>query len=192
MKPIQAWGWLAAGVLALGLNGAYQDGAAEWARRAIEPVVQRTTAVLALASGRADQFLAEARALMARDETVSPRRAALAQGRDCRLATALAQVQTSVARSGAGLARVETLSARQEAQLTRLEANRARMEGQLASKAARFRAATASFNFSDFDSIKNLSRAQGCTRVRVTVPRPPLVRIPVPVIHVEVAGLGPA
>jgi len=195
MKPIQAWGWLAAGVLALGLNGAYQDGAAAWAHRAIERAVAQTTAVLALASGRADQFLAEARVLTVRDETVSLGRASLAQGRDCPLATALAQVQTSVARSGAGLARVETLAARQDAQLPRLEANRARMEGQLAAKAARFRMAAVRFNSAEFSPVQNPTvqnlKTPACPRIRVNVPRPPAVRIPVPMVHVEVAGAGP-
>lgn len=189
MKTTQAWGWLAAGVLALGLNGAYQDGAhqdgaAAWAHRAIERAVQQTTAVLALASGRADQFLAEARALTARDETAS-----------CRLVTALARIQTSVARSETGLARVETLSARQEAQLARFEANRTRMEAQLAAKTARIRMAAVSFNTADFNTVDFSSdgissiKAPVCPRVRVSVPRPPMIKIPV--IRVETTGLGP-
>ncbi len=37
MKTTQGWGWLAAGVLALGLNGIYQDGGAAWAHRIVEP-----------------------------------------------------------------------------------------------------------------------------------------------------------
>ena len=38
MKNTQAWGWLAAGVLALGLNGMYQDGGAAWAQRVVNQV----------------------------------------------------------------------------------------------------------------------------------------------------------
>jgi len=41
MKTTQGWGWLAAGVLALGLNGFYQDGGLEIAHRAVEGVVAR-------------------------------------------------------------------------------------------------------------------------------------------------------
>jgi hypothetical protein len=41
MKNAQAWGWLAAGVLALGLNGIYQDGGAAWAHRAVTQVMAR-------------------------------------------------------------------------------------------------------------------------------------------------------
>src|SRR6267154_536780 len=60
MKSTQteAWGWLAAGVLALGLNGIYQDGGAEWVRRDVDGIIariaDRSEAVLALAAGRAD------------------------------------------------------------------------------------------------------------------------------------------
>jgi hypothetical protein len=39
MKTTQAWGWLAAGVLALGLNGIYHDGGAAWAHRAVGRVL---------------------------------------------------------------------------------------------------------------------------------------------------------
>ena len=41
MKNTYAWGWLAAGVLALGLNGIYQDGGAAWAHRALDQGVAR-------------------------------------------------------------------------------------------------------------------------------------------------------
>jgi len=145
--------------------------------------------VLALASGRADQFLTEARALTVPDETASPGLAALAQGGSCRLGTAMTRIQTSVARSSTELARVETLSARQEAQLARLEANRARMEGLLAAKAARLRMAAVQFNSADFSAVQDL-KVRPCPGIRVNVPRPPRVRIPV--VHVEVAGMGPA
>jgi len=41
MKTTQGWGWLAAGVLALGLNGFYQDGGAAWAHRIMDHVTAR-------------------------------------------------------------------------------------------------------------------------------------------------------
>ena len=53
----QGWYWLAAGVMALGLNGVYHQGGAEWTHR----LVNRSAAVVALASGRAERFLGSAR-----------------------------------------------------------------------------------------------------------------------------------
>jgi len=99
MKSTQAWGWLAAGVLALGLNGIYQDGGAAWAHRAVHEVMARigapTKGVLALASGHADRFMATSRLVAARDETAS-----------CRLATAMARAQTKMARTQVQMARL--------------------------------------------------------------------------------------
>src|ERR1700726_2509691 len=56
MAMKQGWYWLAAGVMALGLNGVYHEGGAEWAHR----FVNRSAAVVALASGHAERFLAAA------------------------------------------------------------------------------------------------------------------------------------
>ena len=63
MKTTQAWGWLAAGVLAAGLNAAYHDGGLEWAHRIADRVQHGSAAVVALAGGRADQFVAAGRAV---------------------------------------------------------------------------------------------------------------------------------
>jgi hypothetical protein len=132
MKNTQAWGWLAAGVVALGLNGIYQDGGAAWAHRAVNEmtarIADRSEAVLALASGRADWF--------------------------------------------------EAMSAREEAQFVRLEANRARIEAQV----ARVRFSPA-FNTVEIPAI--------CPRVQLRIPRAPAVRIPAPVVHLDMPGLGP-
>jgi hypothetical protein len=158
MKTTQAWGWLTAGVLALGLNGFYQDGGAVWAHRTVDQVVgriaDRSEAVLALASGRADWFLAKANLVTSRDEAAS-----------CRLATAVARMQTRMARAQSGMAGFEAMSARQEADFARLEANRARLEAQ----AARF--SSAAFDPARIRVI--------CPRVRVEIPRVdiPLVRM---------------
>ena len=121
----QAWAWLTAGVLAAGLNASYHDGGLQWAHQVADRVEDRSAAVLALASGRADQFLTEARLLTARDETAS-----------CPWVTTRARVQSEVDRSQA---RWDVMSAREEAQLGRLEANRARMEAQIAAKTAHIR-----------------------------------------------------
>ncbi len=110
MKTTQAWGWLTAGVLALGLNGFYHDAGAEWAHRLVDRVVYSSAAVVALASGRADQFLEQAKMVVARDETQS-----------CRLGTAMARIQTRVARADTGFVRFDAMSAREEAQLARLD-----------------------------------------------------------------------
>ncbi len=178
MKTTQGWGWLAAGVLALGLNGIYHDGGAAWARRNVDGVIARivsqSEAVIALASGRADRFVTNASLVAARDETAS-----------CRLAAAMARVQTKIARTQNGMARFEAMSARQEAALARVEAKRARIEGQL----VRVRLAPVAFDSVEIPFV-------ACPRVRVDVPRVnvpklPVVRIPAPMVHVEMAGAGP-
>jgi hypothetical protein len=174
MKTTQAWGWLAAGVLALGLNGIYHDGAA-WAHRAVGHVIdrlaERTGPVLALASGRADLFLARTKMAVATDETSS-----------CRFATAMARVQTRMARTQTGFAHFEVMSARQEAALARLEADRARIEAQL--ERVRFTPVA-------FDAMKV---PVVCPRVRVNSPRVSIPQIPVvkvPEVRVEVLSAGP-
>lgn len=172
MKTTQAWGWLTAGVLALGLNGFYQDGGAAWAHRAVNELTAqisvRSEGALALATGRADWFAAKSRMVAARDETAS-----------CRLASAVARLQTKMARTQSGMARVEVMSAREEAQWARVEANRARIEAQV----ARVRFAPAAFNTVEIPMV--------CQRVRVSVPRLPMIRIAAPCVHVETLGSGP-
>jgi hypothetical protein len=199
MKTTQAWGWLAAAALAAALNAAYHDGGLEWAHRAVEQLTCRTLAVVALAGGQADQFLAKAQLLAARNETAS-----------CRLASALARLQTGVAQSAAKSeaehgriearieARVEAMSAREEAQLARLEANRARMEARIAARAA---------HLSTVAAVSPVPPV--CPRVRVNIPRMPTIRIPapsfpsipsvpsvpampsIPTIHIETPSAGP-
>ena len=159
----QAWGWLVAGVLALGLNGIYQDGGAEWLHRNVDGVIariaDRSEGVLALAAGRADWLLAKANLAAARKETTS-----------CRVASAMARVQSKMARSQERFADFEAMSAREEAALARVEANRARIEAQV----ARVR-----FSPVGFDGVKIRTI---CPRVRVNVPRVNIPRIPA--IHI--------
>jgi hypothetical protein len=174
----QAWGWLVAGVLALGLNGIYQDGGAAWVHqnldRVIARIADRSEGVLALASGRVDWFLAKANLATARNETAS-----------CRAGAAVARVQAKMARTQSGrLAEFEAMSARQEAALTRVEANRARIEAQV----ARVRFSPVAFDAARMPVI--------CPRVRVSVPRMsiprmPVVRIPAPGENFESSGGGP-
>jgi hypothetical protein len=173
----QAWGWLAAGVLALGLNGIYQDGGAEWLHRNVDGVIariaDRSGAVLALAAGRADWFLAKANLAASRNEATS-----------CRVATAMARLQTKIALTQDGFADFEAMSAREEAALARVEANRARIEAQV----ARVRFSPVAFDAARSPVI--------CPRVRVSIPRVsiprmPVVRVPAPVVNFESLGGGP-
>lgn len=63
MKTTAAWKWLAAGVLALGLNCWYHAGGAQWAHVAIGNIATRTEAVLDVAKSRAHRLLGEAHRL---------------------------------------------------------------------------------------------------------------------------------
>jgi hypothetical protein len=178
MKTTQAWGWLVAGVLAAGMNASYHQGGLQWAHQIADQVEHNSAAVLALASGRADQFLSEARYVTAQNETTS-----------CRLGTVLARVQTGLARRESGFARGEAMSARQEAQLARWEANRARMEARIEAQTAHFRFDTASFAPA---AIRVIQPPVVCPRVRVNIPQLPMMKIPaVPVIHIQTAAAGP-
>jgi hypothetical protein len=169
----QAWGWLAAGVLTLGLNGIYQDGGAAWLHRNVDCVMSRIAdrSGPALALGRVDWFMAKANLAVARNETAS-----------CRMSTALARMQAEMARARSGFAGLEAMSAREEAAMARVEGERARIEAQT----ARVRFLPAAFDAGRIPVI--------CPRVRVEIPRVnipqvPLVRISAPVEQVE--GLGP-
>jgi hypothetical protein len=179
MKMTQAWGWLVAAVLAAGLNASYHNGGLQWAHAIADRVEQGSTAVLAQASGHAGQFLTEARLLTARTETAS-----------CPFATTMTQVQTRITRSSeTSVERFDVMSAREERQLARLEANRARMEAQLARQTAHIRIATAAFAPI---AVKAMPAPVVCPRVRVNVPRMPMIKMPVvPVIHIETASAGP-
>jgi hypothetical protein len=175
MKTTQGWGWLAAGVLALGLNGFYQDGGLARAHQivdaAIERVADRPGSFVELASERVERFVQNADLVVARDETAS-----------CRLAAAMARFQTEMARTQTGLAHFEAMSARQEAAMARVEAERARIEARV----ARVRMMPVAFNTSEIPVV-------ACPRIRVNVPRVRVPRVPMmpaPVVRVETGG-GP-
>ena len=168
----QAWAWLTAGVLVAGLNASYHDGGLQWAHQVADRVEYGSAVVLALASGRADQFLTEARSLTARDETAS-----------CPWATMRDRVQSRIDRSQAGW---DVMSAREEAQLARLEANRARMEARIAAQTAHIRIAMADFDPVD---LRAIPAPVVCPRIRVNVPRLPMIKAPV--IHIGTTSAGP-
>jgi hypothetical protein len=183
MKANQAWGWLAAGVLAAGLNANYYDGGFQWAHRIADRVGRNSTAVLALASGQVDRFLTEAPILTAHNQPAS-----------CRVSTALARiqtriVQTHIARAQAGFDRFAAMSDRQEAQLDKLEANRERMKALVMVNPVQVRIAPAAFA-----PVVLQSSPVICPRVRVDIPQLPLMKMkmmPTPAVHVEMPGLGP-
>src|SRR5580700_4745381 len=103
-KMTEAWGWLAIGVLAAGLNASYHSGGLQWAHEIADRAEHNSAAVLALASQNADHFLAEAQTLTARSEAAS-----------CPLSKTMSRVQSGIAYSEAGFDRFEALSARRQA-----------------------------------------------------------------------------
>lgn len=174
MKTTQAWAWLTAGVLALGLNGFYHDGGAAWGHRVAGRLAEQSEAVAELASARVDGFLGTANSVVARNETAS-----------CRLAAAMALFENKFARTQTTMAHLEEISARQEAAVARVEASRARIETRL----ARVRMAPVAF-----DSMTG--PVVICPRVQVSVPRieipkMPVIHIPAPVVRVDLPGNGP-
>jgi hypothetical protein len=195
---IQAWGWLAAAVLAAGLNSSYHDGGLQWAHEIADRVEHNTGAVLALATGRADQFLAEARMLNV-DRAVDGVKEV--EHSRCPFTAASEQVQTALDQSQAEFDRFQSLSDRQQAKLARLEASRARMEAHLQARLARVRFANNSFTFTndtDFTPVVVQIPEIRCPRVRVATPHIPRVRVqipriyvPAPVVSVDDASNGP-
>ena len=203
MKTTQAWGWLAAGVLALGLNGFYHDGGFEWAHRVADRAGEGSQALAALAEGRADRFLVEVQALTAPTEDASSAAdVAMAQVRENMDEQLLqAQIQEQVqkqvldnvqsnlqANIQARIARCQVRAAQAQAtadrRQARLDAERARINARVAAQRARLRMA----------AVEVKTEPAVCPLVRVRVPRTPRIRIPapaVPEIHMEAPGAGP-
>ena len=192
----QAWGWLTVAVLAAGLNSSYHSGGMQWAHEIAAQVQHNTAAVLDLATGRADQFLAEARMLKpdrAVDRTLHVERS------HCPFAAAMEQAENSFDHSQVEFDRFQALSDREQAKLARLEANRARIEAQLQTRLARIRLADNNFTFTDdtdFTPVVVQVPQIHCPRVRVATPHIPRVRVNIPRIHVpapvvEVDNSGP-
>lgn len=166
----QGWNWIAAGVIALGVNGVYHDAGAEWARQ----FVNRSAMVLALASGQGERFVASAQRLSAREEVSA-----------CRLQTMVARVRTKIARTQTGLDRLQAMSERQAADAVRLESSR----DQLRIEAAKLPFLPVSFSPDIAGSFgpKQIRISAICPRVRVNIPRT-FVTVPAPRVHVEVSS----
>ncbi len=163
----QAWGWLAAAVMAAGLNASYHDGGLRWAHEIANQVKHNTGAVLALATGRADQFVTEANLV-----------AAAKQSSPCPLAAALAEARAIAVPTQMEVRRFEVMSAREQATLARIETRRARIEARV----AQLHIPAMAFN----PVVVQAPTRSFCPRVRVSMPRIPAVKMPMlPVVHVE-------
>lgn len=115
MKSTQAWGWLTAGVLALGLNGFYQDGGLQTVHQFFGLVGDRSAAVLALATGRADEFIVVAQHVAAHTNALScPRLAANTES---------ARFQARMSRQTAAMVRAEVDRADFESAMAQLRAS---------------------------------------------------------------------
>ena len=206
----QAWAWLTAGVVALGLNGFYHDGGAEWAHRIAERVSDRSDFVVQRVSDRADQLVAEVRMVAVRDQTAS-----------CPLSTALAEFQSRMARTRftqnqtrfaqTKIVRFDRMAAREKAQAARSEASQARAEARVEAQVeARVDAQVAGMHFApavvdramfERGVIDPVKIRVVCPRVRVNVPavripvvnipRMPMIRIPAPNISGAESDTGP-
>jgi hypothetical protein len=215
MKHNQAWGWLVAAVVAAGLNSSYHTGDLQWMHRAAEQAKHRTLGVLALATGRADQFLIQAQILAAREQA------------DSRLAVAMSPVQTESTvgesttseettsedeetTSEASEGGSEVVAACKEVQHARIEAQRDRMQARMeaaqariAAKAERLqmvqielnrtlKALPASFNPAVMMKMKSFNpmvKMGACPRLRIRVPQ--IVTPQIPAVRIDTAAAGP-
>lgn len=188
----KAWGWLTAAVLAAGLNSSYHNGGLQWAHEIADRVEHNTGAVLALATGRADQFLAEARMLNA-DRTIES--AMNTEAPQCPFSTTTSDLQNSFDQAQEQFQfkfdRVQALSDREQARLERLAAKRARIENQVRAKLAHIRIPEANFA----PVVVRIPEVRvpeiDCQRVRVNVHRMQKIKVPSPEVRVEYSGPGP-
>ncbi|HEY6339657.1 MAG TPA: hypothetical protein VIW68_14285 [Candidatus Sulfotelmatobacter sp.] len=170
MRNTQAWAWLTAGVVALGLNGFYHDGGAAWAHRVAQSVSDRADYAIERVSGRAEQILAQSQMPVDGVET-GREETGRVETASCRVSTALAQMQTRMARTQTAVAHFNGMSAREQAQGDRWQAEQdrveARVQAQIERQMARVRVAA--------DVVDPVEIRVACPRVRVNVPA---VRIP--------------
>jgi hypothetical protein len=82
MASDKAWYWLAAGVLALGLNGAYQDGEFQWAHR----LTCHSASLVERASEEGLRMLATAEVMLGRNPESLARTEAILQNLQMRIA----------------------------------------------------------------------------------------------------------
>ena len=179
----QAYGWLAVAVVAAALNASYHDGGLRWAHEIVDQVQHNSQAVLALATGQVDQFMAEAQLASVRHERTA-----------CPFAAAVAEARTMVIDQDPEVVIKDSdntfdesdfavMTARRQAALARLEARRARIEARV----ARIRIPEVAMH----PLVVRVPEVSVCPRVRVRVPRMPAIKIPpMPQVHVD-TGTGP-
>jgi hypothetical protein len=176
-----------AAVVAAGLNSSYHTGDLQWMHRTAEQAKHRTLGVLALATGRADQFLIQAQILAAHEQA------------DSRLAVAIAPVQMESTISEASEGQLEAVAACKEVQHARIEAQRDRMQARIeaaqariAAKAERLqmvqielnrtlKALPAALNpvvMMKMKSFNPMVKMVACPRLRISVPQIPEPQIP--------------
>jgi len=121
MASDRAWYWLAAGVLALGLNGAYQDGEFQWVHR----LANHSACLMERASGEGLRMLATAEVMLGRNPESLARTEATLQKLQMRIACKriemtrqevdMAQVQRALA-----AARIDQQMAKVQASMDRV------------------------------------------------------------------------
>jgi hypothetical protein len=189
----QAMGWLAVAVVAAGMNASYHQGGMQWAHQIVDQVSYRTSAVIALATGHAEQFLAETQ--LAKAQVVNEQiQAEQAQAQDevssCPFERSLMRVQNRIAHSQTRFERFgerfndrfqAAMSARAARQQALMEAQRDRIEAQV----AKIRIPAVAFSSVTVPTPK----VDVCPRFRVSVPRIPEIKVPsMPEIHIDVPG----
>lgn len=176
----QAWAWLTAGVVALGLNGFYHDGGAGWAHQVAAGISDRADSVIERVSGRAEQLVAEAR--MAADREVIDRGAmdrgeiAREEATSCPFSKARSRVRARIARTQTAVAHFDAMSAREQAQMDRWQTVQDRIQARVQSEIDR-QTARMRVTRTGTDPVEI---RVACPRVQVNVPavRIPEVRIP--------------
>jgi hypothetical protein len=191
MKTMQTWGWLAAGVLAAGLNASYHDGGLEWAHRIADRVTDRveeaSSMVHDLTSRRADLFLTEARLFLAHDQDASSRTAMTLVRIQSRITRSQMECAHAEAQGEEMSARHQAALDRAEAERNRMEAQRQRMEDKMEADRDRLEARLAELHIPANLTTAAFTALQPpvCPRVRVRLPRMPKIMISAPAIHVE-------
>lgn len=195
-----AWAWLAAGVVALGLNGFYQDGGAQWLHQRVGLAGHRTEAVLALATGHVDRFLAEARLVAAQQSSVRCPFAAMTAVAEP-VHVYIRRIMSDSARADfdagcdRGLARVERARAldraRLDLQLARMDAASARLQAQWGRSSASAMVLHPMVVRVPAVRLQDLPQTAYCSRLNTKIPQVPALKIPaVPMVRIQKLSFG--
>ena len=176
----QAWAWLTAGVVALGLNGFYNDGGAAWAHRMADRIADRVDYAVERVSGHAEQVLAKAQMASDREE-MNLEQTAREETPSCPLSTALVRVQNRLARTQVRRADFDAMSAREQAQMDRWQGEQERVQARVQAQVqAQVDRQMARAQIRMARVVDPVEIHVACPRVRVNVPavRIPAVNIP--------------